>query len=121
MKLVLVVDDSTVIRKVARRILEGLHLRTCEAADAGGALAECQRRMPDAILLDWRIPGADSVEFLAALRRMPGGSTPKVVLCASENDAGHIARALRAGADDYMLKPFDQKLLRAKFEALGFV
>ncbi len=121
MKQVLVVDDSPVIRKVARRILEGLHLRTSEAADGRSGLIECEKRMPDAILLDWNMPQTDSVEFLMALRGMPGGATPKVVFCTSENDAGHIARALRAGADFYMLKPFDRKLMRAKFEEIGFV
>ncbi|MEK4033879.1 response regulator [Methylocystis sp. IM3] len=121
MKEVLVVDDSSVIRKVARRILEGLHMRTSEAADARSALVACEKRMPDGILLDWNMPEMGGVEFLIALRQMPGGAAPKVVFCTSENDAGHIARAMRAGADEYMLKPFDQNLLKAKFEEIGLV
>lgn len=121
MKQVLVVDDSSVIRKVARRILEGLQLHACEAADGESRLAECEKRMPDAILLDWNMPGTDSIEFLSALRRMRGGLSPKVVFCTSENDVGHIARAMRAGADDYMMKPFDRNILRAKFEDIGLV
>ena len=52
MKQVLVVDDSAVIRKVARRILEGLHFRTSEASDGKLGLAECEKMMPDVILLD---------------------------------------------------------------------
>ncbi|WP_363349402.1 response regulator [Methylocystis echinoides] len=121
MKQVLVVDDSPVVRKVARRILEGVDLRTREAANGESGLIACEERMPDAILLDWNMPGADSVEFLRALRRMPGGEVPKVVFCTSENDVGRIARALRAGADGYMLKPFDQDRLRSKFWEMGIV
>jgi two-component system chemotaxis response regulator CheY len=84
MKEVLVVDDSSVIRKVARRILEGLHMRTSEAADARSALVACEKRMPDGILLDWNMPEMGGVEFLIALRQMPGGAAPKVVFCTSE-------------------------------------
>jgi two-component system chemotaxis response regulator CheY len=121
MKQVLVVDDSPVIRKVARRILEGLHLRTSEASDGKTALVECEKGMPDAILLDWNMPEMDGFEFLCALRKMPGGKAPKVVFCTTENELGQIARAMRAGADDHMMKPFDQNIVRAKFEEIGLV
>ncbi len=116
MKEILVVDDSAVTRKVARRILEGMQFRTSEAPDGRAALAECEKMMPDAVLLDWNMPEMDGYEFLCALRKMPGGSTPKVVFCTSENEAGHIARAMHAGADEYMMKPFDQQTLRSKFQ-----
>lgn len=121
MKQVLVVDDSAVTRKVARRILEDMHFRTSEAADGKAALAECEKVMPDAVLLDWNMPEMDGYEFLCALRKMPGGAAPKVVFCTSENDAGHIVRAKHAGADGYMMKPFDQNLLRSKLEDIGLV
>ena len=119
MKQILVVDDSAVTRKVARRILEGMHFRTSEAPDGRAALAECEKMMPDAVLLDWNMPEMDGYEFLCALRKMPGGSTPKVVFCTSENEAGHIARAMHAGADEYMMKPFDQQTLCSKFQDIG--
>jgi two-component system, chemotaxis family, chemotaxis protein CheY len=119
MKQVLVVDDSAVTRKVARRILESMHFRTSEAPDGKAALAECEKNMPDAVLLDWNMPEMDGYEFLTALRKMPGGDAPKVVFCTSENEAGYIARAKHAGADEYMMKPFDQTMLRAKFEDIG--
>lgn len=121
MKEVLVVDDSTVIRKVARRILEDLHFRTNEAASGRDALVECEKSMPDLILLDWNMPEMDSVEFLSALRKMPAGDAPKVLFCTTENEVGQIARALRAGANEYMMKPFDQNILRAKLTQLGLV
>jgi len=93
MRTCLVVDDSSVIRKVARRILEGLDFQILEAEDGEKALEVCKRGLPDAILLDWNMPVMDGYEFLGNLRRMPGGDQPKVVFCTTENDVAHIARA----------------------------
>ena len=95
MRTCLVVDDSSVIRKVARRILEGLDFQIIEAEDGEKALEVCKRGLPDAILLDWNMPIMDGYEFLGNLRRMPGGDQPKVVFCTTENDVAHIARAAR--------------------------
>jgi two-component system chemotaxis response regulator CheY len=121
MKQVLVVDDSAVIRKVARRILENMNFRTCEAENGVVALAICQNAMPDIIFLDWNMPVMDGYEFLKELRKMPGGTGPKVVFCTTEHDAAHIARAMHAGADEYIMKPFDQYIVRSKFEEIGLV
>ena len=118
---VLVVDDSPVIRKVARRILDGMRFATSEAEDGMVALDSCQARMPDAILLDWNMPVMNGLEFLHELRRMPGGKTPKVIFCTTENDVGHIARAMHAGADEYIMKPFDRQIVQAKFEEIGLI
>ena len=70
----LVIDDSSVIRKVARRILESLDFQIVEAEDGEKALEVCKRAMPEAVLLDWNMPVMDGYEFLGNLRRMPGGS-----------------------------------------------
>ncbi len=119
MKQVLIVDDSAVIRKVAKRILETMNLQTSEAKDGKEALATCSFLMPDAILLDWNMPVMDGFEFMRELRKMPGGSKPKVVFCTTENDIAHIARAMHAGADEYIMKPFDSEIVRSKFEEIG--
>jgi two-component system chemotaxis response regulator CheY len=119
MKQVLVVDDSPVIRKIARRIFEGMNLGASEAADGRQALAYCSFQMPDAILVDGSMPVLDGYEFLRELRGMPGGDIPKVVFCASEYDVAQIARAMHAGADDFLMKPFDRDHVRTKFESIG--
>jgi two-component system, chemotaxis family, chemotaxis protein CheY len=119
MKYCLIVDDSAVIRKVARRILEGLGFRAGEAEDGGHGLELCRAEMPDAILLDWNMPNVDGYEFLRALRRLPGGDQPKVVFCTTENDVASIARALHAGANEYIMKPFDKDIMTAKFQEVG--
>ena len=121
MKHCLVVDDSAVIRKVARRILEGLSFRISEAEDGEQALAACRADMPDAVLLDWNMPVMDGYEFLRELRRLPTGNAPKVVFCTTENDVVHIARALHAGANEYIMKPFDKEIVEAKFQEVGLL
>ena len=121
MKSCLVVDDSAVIRKVARRILEGLSFRIVEAEDGEQALEVCKRAMPEAVLLDWNMPVMDGYEFLKQLRQMPRGKSPKVVFCTTENDVAHIARAMHAGADEYIMKPFDKDIVTAKFQEVGLV
>lgn len=121
MKHCLVVDDSAVIRKVARRILEAMAFRVTEAEDGEQALVACRAEMPDAVLLDWNMPVMDGYEFLKALRRLPDGDGPKVVFCTTENDVAHIARAMHAGADEYIMKPFDKEIVTAKFQEVGLV
>ena len=112
MKTCLIVDDSSVIRKVARRILEGLEFQIAEAENGEEALEACRRTLPDAILLDWNMPKMDGYDFLRLLRRLPGGDVPKVVFCTTENDVAHIARALHAGADEYIMKPLKRSSKR---------
>ena len=119
MKQCLVVDDSSVVRKVVRRIMEGLEFTVSEAEDGAQALDFCRKAMPDLILLDWSMPVMDGVEFLAQLRQGEGGDRPKVVFCTTENDVAQIAKAMRAGADDYLMKPFDRDLVEAKLQEVG--
>jgi len=121
MKTCLVVDDSSVIRKVARRILEGYDFIIAEAEDGREALVYCQRQLPNAVLLDANMPNVDGYEFLRTLRRMPGGDKPIVVFCTTENDVAQVARALHAGANEILLKPFDKDIMAAKFHAAGLI
>lgn len=118
MKSCLVVDDSSVVRKVARRILEDLDYIIDEAEDGQEALDKCIAEMPDAVLLDWNMPVKSGLEFLKDLRAYQGGDKPKVVFCTTENDIGHIAMALKAGANEYIMKPFDRDILEGKFQTL---
>lgn len=116
MKSCLIVDDSSVVRKVARRILEDMDYIVDEAEDGQDAFDKCRQEMPDAILLDWNMPIMSGLEFLKLLRAYVGGDKPHIVYCTVENDIGAIALALKAGASDYMMKPFDRRILESKFE-----
>ena len=121
MQTCLVVDDSSIVRKIARRILEGLNFQVVEAEDGVDALVVCKRAMPEAVLLDWNMPVMDGYHFLGHLRRMPGGETPKVVFCTTENGIEHIERALEGGANEYIMKPFDKDIVAAKFQEVGLI
>ncbi|WP_295555517.1 response regulator [uncultured Hyphomicrobium sp.] len=109
MKRCLVADQSEIIRKVARHYLEQSSFEVLEADSADDALALCRNNRIDAIFLDWRLPGTTPVEFLTALR-FSGENTrkPLVIYATSENDPADISRAFSAGADTYMMKPFDR-------------
>ena len=120
-RMCLIVDDSRVVRKVARRILEALDFETAEACDGSEALAFCRTAMPDAILLDWAMPNMDGLEFVAKLRGEPGGEQPVVVFCAAENEPARIAEALDCGADEYIMKPFDADIVACKFGQAGLL
>ncbi|MBU6442558.1 MAG: response regulator [Alphaproteobacteria bacterium] len=121
MKHCLVVEDSRVIRKVACRILESLHIEAEEAEDAASALEACRRQMPDLVLLDWNMPGSGGLEFLRGLRREPGGTEPVVIFCTTENDLGQITEAMMAGADEFVLKPYDGPLIETKLAQIGAI
>jgi len=120
MRSCLVVDDSKVIRKVARHILEALDFSVDEAEDGREALRRCEAAMPDVILLDWNMPVMGGMEFLRALRQSERTAQPKVVFCTTENDLSHIRAAIEAGADEYVMKPFDRETLHSKLQIVGF-
>lgn len=121
MKSCLVVDDSRVIRKVARRILEDMDFQVNEAEDGQAALRKCQQEMPDAVLLDWNMPVMNGIDFLRELRSSPGGETPVVVFCTTENDMSSIVEAMEAGANEYIMKPFDSEIVQSKFAEVGLI
>jgi two-component system chemotaxis response regulator CheY len=118
-KLCLVVDDSRVVRKVARRILEDLGFEVAEAGDGAEALAWARTAMPDVVLLDWNMPVMNGMEFLRRLRQEPGGEAAKVVFCSVENDLERIREALDEGAAEYIMKPFDAEIMTGKLAAAG--
>ena len=117
----LIVDDSRIIRKVARRIVEGLGFEVDEAADGAEALAFCGGVIPEVILLDWSMPVMDGMTFLRRLRALPGGMAPKVLFCTIETEVDRIQEALDAGADEYVMKPFDGEILESKLAEAGGV
>lgn len=121
MKMCLVVDDSKVVRMVARKILEGLNFEVTEAEDGQKALDACLADMPDAILLDWNMPVMSGIEFLRELRAMPGIHQPVVVFCTTENDMAHIQEAISTGANEYIMKPFDSEIIESKFSQVGLL
>ena len=115
----LVVDDSKVIRKVARHIIEGLGLTVEEAEDGSVALEACRNRDFDLVLLDWNMPVMSGMEFLSALNEQALPQRPKIMFCTTENGTAHIRAAIENGADEYVMKPFDRETLERKLQLIG--
>jgi two-component system chemotaxis response regulator CheY len=120
---VLLVDDSATMRRIQKTQVNGLGITDIvEAGDGSEALIKLQENMPvDIIMLDWNMPVMDGFEFLKELRQMEGGNAPKVVFCTTENDIAQIAKALKAGANEYIMKPFDRDIVEAKFAEAGIL
>ena len=116
-RLCLVVDDSPSLRKVARLIIRKLEFEVDEAENGQIALEKCGCRMPEVILLDWNMPVMTGIKFLPLLRSMEGGSAPAVIFCTTETDVKHIQEAIDAGADEYLMKPFDAEMMTSTVKA----
>lgn len=117
----LIVDDSTTVRKIIRRILEDLKFPCVEAEDGAVAAEICKNKMPDIIFLDWNMPNVNGLEFLKMLRAMSNGSHPKVIFCTTENSMDFIQNGMGAGADEYIMKPFDKTVIQSKLVQLGLL
>jgi two-component system, chemotaxis family, chemotaxis protein CheY len=120
-KLCMVVDDSGVVRKVSRRILEGLGYEVVEAEDGQKALEVDNAHNPGLILLDWNMPVMTGIEFLHALRKKKDTDTVKVIFCTTENDITKIMTAMEAGANEYIMKPFDEEIIKTKLIQMGLL
>jgi two-component system chemotaxis response regulator CheY len=113
------VDDSRVIRTVARRILEELSYSVAEAEDGMTGLRACREKMPDLIFLDWNLPSMKGLEFVKSVRGQQDGGHPVILFCTTESDPGDIANAMAAGANEYLMKPFDGSAVAAKLAGIG--
>lgn len=120
-KLCLVVDDSKIVRKVTRKIYEGLGYSVEEAEDGSQALQFCKIRFPDLIMLDWHMPVMNGLEFLKALRHLEGGGAPVVIFCTTETEFSRIQEAIMSGANEYVMKPFDEDIIKGKLQQLGLM
>jgi two-component system chemotaxis response regulator CheY len=115
----LIVDDSRVVRRLARRMLEAGGFTVREAGDGAAALGACRAALPDGILLDWNMPVMNGIEFLHALRGEFGPDRPVVVFCTTEAEFGCIEQALAGGAQEYIMKTFDAAILLGKLAQVG--
>lgn len=116
---ILLVDDARTVRSICRRIVSSMGFEVLEAEDGEAAL-QIVRDNSDLkmILLDWHMPGMDGMTFLKMMRSDDSLTQPRVVMCTTQNRIQDIADALAAGADEYIMKPFTEEIIREKiFEA----
>lgn len=117
----MLVDDSRMIRKIGRQIVEKLGLKVSEAENGQEALDKIAIAVPDLIILDWDMPVMTGIEFLAALRSTDLSRQPKVVFCTTHSGAKDIHQAIELGADEFCTKPFDEPKLVEKLRNIGVV
>lgn len=111
MKRCMIVDDSSVIRRVAKRILASPEMTVVEAAVGADALAMCAEALPDIIIVDSVLPDMQCEDFIRQVTLINPRRLPHILICLPEFDVGAIMRAKRAGAKGYILKPFTRPQL----------
>ena len=117
---VLVVEDNANLRKVLINIINKLGFPPALEAEHGQeAWEKVQNEKVDIVLTDWTMPVMDGLEFLKALREEPLDRQPIVVMCTMENDMERIVEAMHAGANEYIMKPFTEEIVRDKLEETG--
>lgn len=120
----LIVDQSPMVRRVAARIIRELGYDVTEAKSGLEALDLCRNALPTVVMLDWKTPDVAGAEFIAALRDVAseaGSAMPTVLFCTGERSVDQIVTALRAGADEYIMKPFDSDIIESKFAMAGLL
>jgi two-component system chemotaxis response regulator CheY len=115
----LVVDDSRVIRQVAVSFLKGFGFQVAEAENGRAAVEFCNKSVPEFILLDWNMPEMDGITCLRKIRSMELQPRPSVVMCTTENGLAKIREAMEAGADEFIMKPYDREILLDKLVQIG--
>lgn len=117
----LIVDDSSVVRKLASKLLKEIGFDCTEAADGDQAVELCRDKLPDVMLLDWNMPVMNGIEAMKTFRAFPGGHDVKVIFISTYSDMAHVEEAMKAGADEYIVKPFDRDVLKSKLRAVGIL
>ena len=115
----LVVDDSKSIRQIERRYLEEMGFTVLEAENGEEGL-KVLKENPDIrlIILDWHMPIMNGYEFLKAVRANPEWNEIKIMMVTTENQQKSVIDAIMAGANEYLMKPFDKEMLESKIRFL---
>jgi two-component system chemotaxis response regulator CheY len=116
----LIVDDSRPIRRIAGGTLTELGFDTCDACNGREALEKLQSEpLPDVVLIDWNMPEMDGLELIKTLRSEPRFSGLVLIMVTTETEPEQMLRALTAGADEYLMKPFLKEGLHEKLRLVG--
>jgi len=118
----LIVDDSTTMRLVLKAHLQKLGFAVTEAINGRDALVKLHAMgKADVVLVDWNMPEMDGLDFVKAVRAEIGYAALPLMMVTTNSEREHVERALEAGANEYIMKPFTGAMIREKLEMLGFV
>lgn len=117
----LIADDSKIIRMVLAQIMRNLGFDVIEAEDGNDVVKQWKRSYADLIIMDWRLPVIEGIDVLYMIRSTPKLKQPKIIFCSSLIDEDKIREAINGGADDYIMKPFDEDIIESKITILGLL
>lgn len=117
----LIADNSKIIRMLLAKIISNLDWDVVEAEDGEEAYEVFQLQSPDLVIMDWRLPIMEGIDVLYKIRDSKNNKQPKVMFCSSVVDIEKIKEALDGGADDYIMKPFDEEIIYSKLAILGLI
>jgi len=115
----LVIDDSRAVRLIIGQILREMNMEVLEAGDGLEALEQLQRNPDiDLVLVDWNMPRMNGLDFIRAVRSQRAYDGVRLLMVTTETESSQVTRALDAGANEYLMKPFTRDILMAKLELL---
>jgi two-component system chemotaxis response regulator CheY len=118
----LIVDDSTTIRMILGEYLKKLGFDVTEAVNGRDALDRLRgMKKADVVLVDWNMPEMDGLSFVEAVRAEHQYDELPLMMVTTNTELAHVAKALEAGANEYIMKPFTRDMIREKLELLGFI
>ena len=114
----IIADDSKIMRMLLSKILENFGYSVYEAEDGEDLIEQCAADMPDLIVSDWNLPLIDGIDVLLKIRSDKKSKQPVFIFCSYLKDADIMAQALSAGADDYIMRPFDEDIIASKLKII---
>lgn len=113
MKRLMIADGSDIVRKVGKKILSELGYQVMEASSGREALVRCEKELPDVMIVDAGLD--DALNLISNVRALPEGKGVKIYYCVVEAELKVMMAGKRAGASDFLLKPFDREILTKTF------
>lgn len=117
----IIADDSKIMRMLLRKIMENFGFEVSEAEDGEEVLEQCLSERPELIISDWSLPMIDGIDVLYKIRADRKIRQPKFMFCSYVKDAAVIRQALDGGADDFIMRPFDEDIIGSKLAILGLL
>ncbi len=118
MQTCLIADDSKIMRMLLSKIMENFGYTVTEADDGEDLLEQCAKNMPDVIISDWNLPLIDGIDILYKIRADKKIKQPYFIFCSYIKDPEIIKQAIKGGADDFIMRPFDEDIIASKLKII---
>lgn len=118
----LIIDDSRAVRTILKRMLTGVGFRTCEAVNGLEGLERLKEHDDISIaLVDWNMPLMNGYDFVKAVRSDPANRDLWIMMVTTETEMSRVVKAMAAGANEYVMKPFTDEVIVDKLKLLGLI